>query len=432
LALRAEETAVRLPWTRRHPGGSEPGQILTLDGLRGLAILGVLFHHQTLLPLEGAGPALDLWFARLFHVGWCGVDLFFVLSGFLITGLLLDAKGDRHYFRNFYARRTLRIFPLYYAVVFFSLIILPNLPAGLVPPEKVRNFGRIDGDELWYWTYLSNFAVAAAGQWRHGILDISWSLAIEEQFYLMWPLVVASLGRTALLRVCIGLVLLAPLSRLALHLGGASSLAVYVLTPARIDTLAIGAFLAIASRAPGGLARLLPAARGIGAALALALVVWFVAGRGLDPLLPGFLVGGFSLVALAFGALLVMTVSAQPGSLLHAIFASPVLRAFGKYSYALYLFHLPLRALVRDAWFTPASVPALAGSLIPGQILFYAVSTAVAFGAAVLSWYAYESRFLALKRFFPRSSSPPTPEPARRDAAESADTTDPDEVPERR
>jgi len=387
-------------------GSTQPGQILTLDGLRGVAILLVCFHHQTLLPLEG-GSALDHWFARLFYVGWCGVDLFFVLSGFLITGLLLDARGDPHYFRNFYARRTLRIFPLYYAVVFFSLIILPHLP--FVPAEKAQNFGRIDGDEIWYWTYLSNFAIAKAGQWRHGILDISWSLAIEEQFYLMWPLVVATLGRKALLRVCAGLVVLAPLSRLALFAGGASPLAAYVLTPARLDTLAIGALLAIASRSPGGLSPWLPAARGAGAVLAGALGVWFLAAGGLDPMRPVFLVLGFSLLALGFGALLVLVVSAQPGSLLHAVFASRVLRAFGKYSYAIYLFHLPLRAFVRDIWFTPSSVPPLAGSLIPGQLLFYVVSTGIAFVAAAVSWFAYESRFLALKRFFPQRSRAPTP-----------------------
>jgi peptidoglycan/LPS O-acetylase OafA/YrhL len=330
----------------------EPGQIPALDGLRGAAILLVLLHHQTLLPLA-EGPAADQWFARLLHFGWSGVDLFFVLSGFLITGLLLDAKGAPGYFRNFYARRTLRIFPLYYAVVFFSLVVLPNLPAGLLPAQKAANFGRIDGDELWYWLYLSNFAIAAAGEWRHAILDISWSLAIEEQFYLIWPLVVSRLGRDALLRVCAGLVVLAPLCRLALAWGGANELAPYVLTPARVDTLAIGAFLAIASRDPGGLARLLPAARAVGAALAVGLVVWFVAAGGIQPFATAFLVLGFSGVAAAFGALLALTVSAAPGSLLHGVFTWRVLRSFGKYSYALYLFHLPLRAVVRDVGFMP-------------------------------------------------------------------------------
>ena len=232
--------------TTARGGSGEGAQIPALDGLRGVAILLVLFHHQTLLRLDGSG--VDPWFGRLFHVGWCGVDLFFVLSGFLITGLLLDAKGGPHYFRNFYARRTLRIFPLYYAVVFFSLVILPNLPEGILPAQKAQSFGRIEGDEIWYWTYLSNYSIAAAGQWRHGILDVSWSLAIEEQFYLLWPLLVAKLGRGALWRLCAGLILLAPACRLALLAAGADELAPYVLTPARIDTLAIGASLALAIR----------------------------------------------------------------------------------------------------------------------------------------------------------------------------------------
>src|SRR4051812_39004746 len=101
------------------------GFIPALDGLRGIAILLVLFHHFTIYrPDRG----LDKWLANIPAAGWIGVDVFFVLSGFLITGILLDARDRRHYFRNFYARRALRIFPLYYLVVFVGLILLPKLP----------------------------------------------------------------------------------------------------------------------------------------------------------------------------------------------------------------------------------------------------------------------------------------------------------------
>src|SRR5262245_15687101 len=125
--------------------------LLALDGVRGLAILLVLVYHAMLLSEHNTTLAFDAWFSRVANVGWCGVDLFFVLSGFLITGILLDTKGGPHYFRNFYARRTLRIFPPYYAVVFLALVVIPNLPEGVVPAKKLASFGRIDGDEHWYW-----------------------------------------------------------------------------------------------------------------------------------------------------------------------------------------------------------------------------------------------------------------------------------------
>ena len=99
-----------------------------LDGLRGIAILLVLAHHLTLVQPTTAFEASAL---ALLHTGWAGVDLFLVLSGFLITGILLDSRGSDRYFRNFYARRTLRIVPLYYSVVLFSYHVLPRFPTWL-------------------------------------------------------------------------------------------------------------------------------------------------------------------------------------------------------------------------------------------------------------------------------------------------------------
>src|SRR5437870_557283 len=165
-------------------------RVRALDGLRGIAILMVMLYHQTVMV---GSTGIDRFVGFWTLSGWIGVDLFFVLSGFLITGILSDSKGATGYFRNFYARRVLRIFPLYYGVVAFSLLILPY-----IPHWKLENLARIKGDELWYWTYLSNFSIAAHAAFRHGILDVSWSLSIEEQFYLMWPLLVLLLSRRSL------------------------------------------------------------------------------------------------------------------------------------------------------------------------------------------------------------------------------------------
>jgi peptidoglycan/LPS O-acetylase OafA/YrhL len=385
----------------REPGLPPPGEhIPALDGVRGLAILLVLLYHQTLLGADGAALALDRWFLRFAGVGWCGVDLFFVLSGFLITGILLDSRERPRYFRNFYLRRTVRIFPLYYAVVFLSLVVIPNLPEGVVPARKLEGFGRIEGDDLWYWFYLSNFAVARAAEWRHGILDISWSLAIEEQFYLVWPALVLWLGRRGLARLCAFLLVGALAVRVGMFLAGAHFIPIYVLTPARLDTLAAGALVATWVRGPAGLLGLVPPARRILAASLLLLLGAFVWQRGLDPSVdPWVYTLGFSVLTALFAALLVLALAARPGSVLFRVFSHPVMRTFGKYSYAIYLFHLPLRALLRDTVYGPDRFLTLFGSQIPGQLLFYVAATLLTLAAALASWHLFEKHFLKLKRY---------------------------------
>ncbi len=178
------------------------------------------------------------------YVGWAGVDLFFVLSGFLITGILIDARGSERYFSSFYARRTLRIFPLYYLIAFLSLIVLPAFPfaydllVGLGAPR-----------EQWpYWLYLTNFAVAERERFIHGILDVTWSLAIEEQFYLAWAVVVWLCPTRLLGPLCAAIIVAVAGARIWALAAGATAIDVYVLTLYRADGLATGALLAWAMR----------------------------------------------------------------------------------------------------------------------------------------------------------------------------------------
>src|SRR5262245_30496387 len=178
--------------------------IPALDGLRGLAILLVLLVH-TYYPAGGIArhqSTLDRACLHVCGLGWCGVDLFFALSGFLITGILLQAKGGEDALRNFYLRRALRIFPLYYLVVLARLFILPG--RAFDPWESTS-----------YLLYFSNF-------WRSAHLAVTpfdnfvgptWSLAVEEQFYLLWPLLVFLLSRRSLLILCVVLLGAAPLAR---------------------------------------------------------------------------------------------------------------------------------------------------------------------------------------------------------------------------
>lgn len=382
-----------------------------------MAILLVMVFHMSFM--EGRG-SVDSAAKTLISAGWCGVDLFFVLSGFLITGILYDTKANRGYFRLFYARRSLRIFPLYYAVVFASLVLLPAIASYL--PEagraKLDRFGRIEGDEWMYWTYLSNFAIARADQFRHGILDISWSLAIEEQFYLVWPAVVFFFSRRSLLLISVGAVAAAIGFRCWLVYNGASAIAIHVLTPSRIDALAVGAFIALYVREEGGIERLVRVARVVIPVLGAVLVgdllyryFTHTGAKGEEGLfsanLPEIQTMGLTVLAVFFGAILVRAVAKSreemdaPGnsrSKLVRLFESPLLRSFGKYSYAMYLFHLPLRAVPRDLIFQK-KLPFLAGSQLPAQIAFTVACIAVTYVAAWLSWNLYEKHWLSLKRF---------------------------------
>jgi peptidoglycan/LPS O-acetylase OafA/YrhL len=202
-----------------------------LDALRALAALAVVLHHNL---WRGAGD----WRAGLrdaLSLGEAGVRLFFVLSGFLITGILLRARegagpgGRGGVLRAFYARRFLRIFPLYYATV-VAVALLGN-------PRMLETLP-------WHLAYLSNFCIGRMPDYPGPPVSHLWSLSVEEQFYLCWPLLVLFAPRRFLLPLTLSTLLLAPLARLA-TLGIAGPVAAAVWTPSCLDTLGVGAALAV-------------------------------------------------------------------------------------------------------------------------------------------------------------------------------------------
>jgi peptidoglycan/LPS O-acetylase OafA/YrhL len=372
---------------------SKTGFIPALDGLRGIAILLVLFHHFTIYrPAAG----VNFWIANIPAAGWIGVDLFFVLSGFLITGILIDARGTSQYFRNFYARRSLRIFPLYYLVVFFALVLLPQWPRlhdVLVGPYPVP--------PKWpYWLYLTNFSIADRGM-VHGLLDLAWSLAIEEQFYLVWAVVVFLCPLDWLGAVCVAIITFEPALRFFALANGVDPNAVYVVTWYRLDGLATGSLLAWVLR-NGSLAALdrwTPYFLGAGF---LALVaITLEAG---DPWWwnPRMQKVGFSVIALSAGALVVAAVNRRPEQLLPRLLSAGWLRSFGKYSYALYLTHLPVMRAMREYVFDPTELAAFAETPWLGQSLFYVSVLIPSFALAWVSWRVFEGPILSLKSRFPQ------------------------------
>ena len=377
-------------------------RIPTLDGLRGLAILLVMLFHMTLLT---STTLLDRIWINFAEYGWVGVDLFFVLSGFLITGLLLDAKGGAGYFRNFYARRILRIFPLYYFVVILSLVILPH-----IHNAKSEKFGAIKGDEWWYWVYLSNYIIGYRHAFRHGILDISWSLAIEEQFYLLWPAVVLLFSRKTLLKLCAALIAVAIVTRSVMDFYGFSPITILTFTPCRMDALLMGAVVALLIRAPGGVEPLLPRARFLALTLgAIMFAYLFWQGPSWDGGRFGQCLG-YTCNAALFASCLLLALRLKPHRFPSRFLNHPILIQLGRYSYALYLFHFPIRAVIRDTLYGPTKFATFMGSQMPGQFLFFALAMSISFCAAWISWHAFEMHFLRLKRLFPM---PGQPEPSK-------------------
>jgi peptidoglycan/LPS O-acetylase OafA/YrhL len=213
-------------------GGAEPnsdglgrGHIPALDGLRGIAIVWVILFH-CLFVLPRTSPALsETFIGRISYAGYLGVDLFFVLSGFLITGILFDSR-TYHRARNFYARRVLRIFPLYFAL----------LAGGLIASHIFKMWPSPQWPD---WFFLANL------NGHFGIPQSSlpyqhlWSLAVEEQYYIVWPWMIFSTSRTWAMRISVALLIASVVSRFVLVSAHLESL-IYAITPFHLDGLAVG------------------------------------------------------------------------------------------------------------------------------------------------------------------------------------------------
>lgn len=343
---------------------SELPVIPELDGVRGIAILAVLFFHfGHLLPYPGN---------VVFRLGWMGVDLFFALSGFLITRILWNTKLKDHYFLNFYGRRVLRIFPLAFA--FLAAYFWIALP---VAHRFGYDLDRNGADQLWYWGYLANWHLGL-----HGSLTHLWSLSIEEQFYLVWPSVIFLASLAKLKRICLGLIVVPLVSRFVLMNVFHYYTLTQGLTFCRTEALALGALICLC-----GEIRLLPRI----AVLSAAGILVISAVNGTDGKIMGLY--GLTLVAFACAGLVNETIKhAGDDTLLSRSLRTPLLRKFGKYSYAIYVLHTPILAATFHAaakYGTPVR-----------NCVFFVVGIGVAYAAGWVSWRVFERKLLRLKRYF--------------------------------
>lgn len=358
-----------------------------LDGLRGLAVLFVLVHNFSLIEANVTLPQ-KLW-TLFVGAGWIGVQLFFVLSGYLITGILLDERGRPRHLRDFYVRRALRIFPLYYAFLVVRLLVLPRLHlATAVPPLHAAGF----------WFYVSNWTDLTLGHVDN--MGHLWSLAVEEQFYLVWPWL-ALLPRRAFGRACLALIVGAFVARLSFLRAGLPGPWLYLSTITRADALAMGALVALALRDAAQRAWLSRALRPLAAVGALALLVVLARTHGLSRFNVHVQTYAYTALALLF-ALLLADLSLAPGRAYARVLSNGALRRVGTYSYGMYVLHIPFKS----------AVVALAGARLAAaaethalavDVAFCATMTALTFGLAALSYVALERPFLSLKeRWAPR------------------------------
>ena len=379
----------------------------TLDGVRGLAVLMVLLLHfvGNTEPTNGVERII----VGVTNYGSYGVELFFVLSGFLITGILHDTCGDRCYFRNFFMRRVLRIFPLYYGVLALVFLVAP-----LIPLLRGPALDYLVERQVWAWLYGVNIYIAMHGDWSFTYLDHFWSLAVEEHFYLVWPLVVFLLARRprVLIAVCLAVSFGAMMSRFVGSVMGLNWWTMYVLTPFRLDGLALGAFVAMIVRQPRGLellARALPWVAALVCGLVAASFAWthFVSRQQLDVVLPV----RASLILMLLACLLVWTLVAPEKSATSWFFRSRLMIFLGTYSYGLYVYHHFISYYLISHR-TDIELARWVGSHGVALALQATLGVLVSLAIAYLSYEFFEKRFLKLKRLFETSRMPALKVPA--------------------
>ena len=356
-----------------------PRYIPQFDGLRGVAVLMVLITHSgslELLPHAG----------MLKYAGYGVLDSYFVLSGFLITGILLDSKGSEHYFRNFYARRAVRIWPLYYLVLFLVFVVEPLF----VPAMRPTVAG------IWpaFAFYVQNLIYHDAYPFG---LGATWSLAVEEQFYITWPLLIFFLKKRTLTILLFSLFVVSLSLRLAFYFRGAASGYVHQYTFSRLDAITFGSLAALWLRSPScTLVRWRTwSYRSLSIGAAGALLARILMHRNSS-------VVGYTFLGLMYTGLVgLLLISDTRSSLLGRSFSARWLRYMGRISYGIYLLHLPLftfRArFINTQNFLPNPVSRNLFAF-SGQILMATI-------AGAISWYFFEEPILRLKERFPSGSA---------------------------
>jgi peptidoglycan/LPS O-acetylase OafA/YrhL len=365
-----------------------------LDGVRGFAVSFVLFYHffpKTMSVFKDSF-IFKVWDC-FWLMGWSGVDLFFVLSGFLITGILYKTKEKKNYFKNFYIRRFLRIFPLYYLMIIVSILFLKEYEVS-----------------AWYWLYLSNFDVEL-GIPFHPILVVAWSLSIEEQYYLLYPTLVYYLNETNWVRLLFSLIILSfSLRLIGHHFEFFQPRQMYHNTLLHFDGIALGGLLRMLlfqydkyQNVIKWYLRLLPFI------LILTIGLAYYCGSniledydrtrnlGLVSFYPPMYLFGYLLNSLSYGGIILFCLFYDSPVL--KFFSSSIMRKIGKYSYAMYLLQYPAAMIFSFglSFINPGKFPFQ--GVVYGVTIFM-----IAYLLANISWLIFEGPLNGLKDKFAPST----------------------------
>lgn len=377
-----------------------------LDGIRGVAVAAVIFNHLAGFP--GLGMPRNAILSVVYRtadVGWLGVDIFFVLSGFLITNIILNERTERDFWKDFYLRRAFRILPAF-TVVFAVTLIAAHL---FVPSIHISTSYVVAA-----LCFMANWTVVNFNEMP--LLGHLWSLAVEEQFYFLWPQAAKRLKIGTLLKLALMLAAGSELVRISLALLHVNPYIVYKITPSRIDGLSIGAALAAGSVLPEVRSWLNRRWRQIAIVAAVLVPLAFFALHG-----SLFMFNAWSHV-LAIPPTIVLVAALIHGSSQQALplplasfLGNPVLTYLGRRSYALYLIHVPIAIQVEDSRLH-GSLSLLPRGIVVNLLLAISV-IAVSLVLTELSWHLIENPFQSLRRALMRQR------PAQEDATPHPEST---------
>jgi peptidoglycan/LPS O-acetylase OafA/YrhL len=337
-----------------------------LDGVRAIAVFMVIFFHFFFdLNLH---PLLN----KIANFGRTGVSLFFVLSGFLITRILIATKESPNYFSSFYVRRSLRIFPLYYLFLTLIFIVLPLISGKPLPPFHLQ---------VYNWTYLQNFALAF--RWPNVSPRHLWSLSVEEHFYLFWPVLIYLLSIRKILGASILIIVMAFVVEYFMIEHGYIA---YYFTFARIDELAMGAVLAVLEIKN----KLINKNANKFLLISVILIIPTIAFMTIFTKINNSIIHTikYSLLAFSFTSIIGYLLSLREASWVNRFLRFKPMLFSGKISYGLYIYH-PL--CIAASW-----------SVFPKMnlVLIFLIAVGFTFFVASASYYLFELSFLKLKRYF--------------------------------
>ena len=351
----------------------KPGSyVKELDGWRFIAVIGVILLHYA---------------PRFFIGAWVVMDLFFVLSGFLITGILLDTKNEKGYYKNFIIRRVIRLFPLYYLCLLILFFLVPN---------SFFDLSYYKQHQAWYWLYASNWLISLQGWSPTKTIDHFWSLAIEEQFYIIWPLFVWLFNTKQLVRICIFLFFASFILRnIGLHLGFVMPYP-YVGTIARMEPIALGAIVAILVRTNKGiLEQWAPYATLI--AFISTTIVFMIAGT-FHMENPVHYTINYTIVDILFAGLLTITISKNLPSWTRRFFTNHFVSKVAGMTYCLYVFHNPIHSILKYKYLPVFQQ--YTGSAAIGYVMMFVIGMLITIPLCYAIHRWIEAPLWKLKKYF--------------------------------